>query len=56
MTFRQTFPGLYGLHMKFDDEHVPGSPFMVNIAPDSGKARAVTVHSIRDRNLQVRLT
>ncbi|KAK7498578.1 hypothetical protein BaRGS_00010238 [Batillaria attramentaria] len=46
-------PGMYGLHIKYDDTHIPGSPFMVNIAPDSGKARQVTVHSLRDRGLAV---
>ncbi|KAL8614771.1 hypothetical protein ACOMHN_017752 [Nucella lapillus] len=46
-------PGMYGLHIKFDDQHIPGSPFMVNIAPDSGAARQVTVHSLKDRNLAI---
>lgn len=46
-------PGSYGLHIKFDDKHIPGSPFIVNIAPDSGTARQVTVHSLKDRNLSV---
>ncbi|KAK7113041.1 filamin-A-like isoform X2 [Littorina saxatilis] len=46
-------PGMHGLHIKFDDKHIPGSPFMVNIAPDSGTARLVTVSALRDRNLQV---
>lgn len=45
--------GMYGLHIKYDDTHIPGSPFMVNIAPDSGTARQVTVHSLRDRGLAV---
>ncbi|XP_076459972.1 filamin-A-like isoform X2 [Babylonia areolata] len=52
-TYKVSKPGMYGLHMKFEDDHIPGSPFMVNIAPDSGSARQVTVHSLRDRNLAV---
>lgn len=46
-------PGMYGIHVKFNDEHIPSSPFMVNIAPDSGIARTVTVHALKDRGLQV---
>jgi len=46
-------PGMYGVHLKFNDTHIPGSPFMVNVAPDSGVARQVTVHSLRDKGLQI---
>ncbi|KAL8592277.1 hypothetical protein ACOMHN_036911 [Nucella lapillus] len=52
-TYKVSKPGMYGLHIKFEEDHIPGSPFMVNIAPDSGSARQVTVHSLRDRNLAV---
>lgn len=45
--------GMYGIHVKFNDEHIPNSPFMVNIAPDSGLARTVTVHALKDRGLAV---
>lgn len=44
---------MYGIHVKFNDEHIPNSPFMVNIAPDSGIARTVTVHALKDRGLAV---
>ncbi|XP_069125189.1 filamin-A-like isoform X3 [Argopecten irradians] len=46
-------PGMYGIHVKFNDEHIPNSPFMVNIAPDSGATRQVTVHALKDRGLAV---
>lgn len=46
-------PGMYGVHIKYNDEHIPGSPFMVNVSPDSGVARQVTVHSLKDRGLQI---
>ncbi|XP_067672401.1 filamin-A-like isoform X3 [Haliotis asinina] len=46
-------PGMYGVHIKYDDKHIPNSPFMVNISPDSGATRQVTVHSLKDRGLQV---
>ena len=44
---------MYGIHVKFNDEHIPNSPYMVNIAPDSGIARTVTVHALKDRGLAV---
>ncbi|GFS01516.1 filamin-A [Elysia marginata] len=46
-------PGMYGVHIKYNDEHIPGSPYMVNVSPDSGVARQVTVHSLKDRGLQI---
>ena len=46
-------PGEYGVHVKYDDEHVPDSPVMVYVAPEAGDAKLCTVHSIRDRGLDV---
>uniref|UniRef100_A0A194AJE0 Putative filamin-A-like protein isoform X7 n=1 Tax=Pinctada fucata TaxID=50426 RepID=A0A194AJE0_PINFU len=46
-------PGIYGVHVKWNGEHIPGSPYRVHISPDSGVARQVTVHSLKDRGLQV---
>jgi len=46
---------MYGIHVKFNDEHIPESPFKVNISPDGGSARQVTVHALKDRGLSVRL-
>ncbi|XP_012936132.1 filamin-A [Aplysia californica] len=51
--FKVTKPGIYGVHLKFNDKHIPGSPFMVNVAPDSGVARQVTVHSLKDKGLAI---
>lgn len=48
-----SFAGMYDIHIKFNDAHIPGSPFRVHISPDSGVARNVTVHSLKDRGLQV---
>ncbi|XP_064616550.1 filamin-A-like isoform X2 [Liolophura sinensis] len=45
-------PGKYGIHVKFNDEHIPNSPFIVNVAPDSGAVRKVTIHSLRDKGLE----
>ena len=45
--------GEYGIHVKYNDEHVPDSPSMVYIAPEAGDAKMVTVHGLRDRGLEV---
>lgn len=45
--------GMYGIHIKFNDEHIPDSPFRVNVSPDGGSARQVTVHALKDRGLSV---
>ncbi|XP_025077978.1 filamin-A-like isoform X3 [Pomacea canaliculata] len=52
-SYKVTRPGVYGIHIKYDDTHIPGSPFMVNIAPDSGTARQVSVQALRDKGLSV---
>ncbi|XP_053387060.1 filamin-A-like isoform X2 [Mercenaria mercenaria] len=46
-------PGMYGIHVKFNDEHIPDSPFRVNVSPDGGSARQVTVHALKDRGLSI---
>lgn len=46
-------PGMYGIHVKYNDEHIPESPFRVNISPDGGVARQVTVHALKDRGLSI---
>lgn len=53
VSYKVSKPGMYGIHVKFNDEHIPNSPYMVNIAPDSGIARTVTVHALKDRGLAV---
>jgi len=48
-------PGDYGIHVKYNDEHVPNSPAFVHIAPESKDAALVTVHGLKDRGLDVRV-
>ena len=45
--------GEYGIHVKYNDQHVPDSPTFVYIAPESGDAKMVTVQGIKDRGLTV---
>ena len=47
------YTGEYGVHIKYNGQHVPDSPTFVYIAPECGDARMVTVHGIRDRGLNV---
>jgi len=46
--------GDYGIHIKYNDEHIPNSPAFVHIAPESKDAALVTVHGLKDRGLDVR--
>ena len=48
------FSGIYGVHIKCGDQHIPNSPFMVNISPDSVEAKMVEVHGFKDRGLKVK--
>lgn len=45
--------GDYGIHVKFNDEHVPDSPATVHIVPVSADAKKITIAGLRDRGLEV---
>ena len=45
--------GDYGIHVKYNGEHVPDSPSTVYISPHSADAKMCSVHGIRDRGLEV---
>ena len=51
----ERLPGDYGVHVKFDDEHVPDSPTNVHIVPHSEGANKVCVTGLKDRGLSVSL-
>ncbi|CAL1528168.1 unnamed protein product [Lymnaea stagnalis] len=53
VSYRVSEPGEYYVSVKFNDEHIPDSPFRVNITPSIGDARKVAVQSLQDRGLQV---
>uniref|UniRef100_A0A3B3ZQH0 Calponin-homology (CH) domain-containing protein n=1 Tax=Periophthalmus magnuspinnatus TaxID=409849 RepID=A0A3B3ZQH0_9GOBI len=46
-------PGDYEVSIKFNNEHIPDSPFIVPIATLSDEARRLTVTSIQDKDLKV---
>uniref|UniRef100_A0A0B7BJW7 Calponin-homology (CH) domain-containing protein n=1 Tax=Arion vulgaris TaxID=1028688 RepID=A0A0B7BJW7_9EUPU len=51
--YRVSEPGEYYVSVKFNDEHIPDSPFRVSITPSIGDARKLSVQSLQDRGLQV---
>ena len=53
VSYTCTEPGEYLASVKFNDQHIPDSPFKVHIAPTSGDARKLTVDSLQDQQLQV---
>uniref|UniRef100_A0A3Q3J7Y0 Calponin-homology (CH) domain-containing protein n=1 Tax=Monopterus albus TaxID=43700 RepID=A0A3Q3J7Y0_MONAL len=46
-------PGDYEVSIKFNDEHIPDSPFIVPIATLSDDARRLTITSLQERDLKV---
>ncbi|XP_034019746.1 filamin-C isoform X1 [Thalassophryne amazonica] len=46
-------PGDYEVSIKFNDEHIPDSPFIVPIATLSADARRLTITSLQDMGLKV---
>ncbi|ESN90148.1 hypothetical protein HELRODRAFT_116537 [Helobdella robusta] len=45
--------GDYGIHVKYNDQHIPRSPTVVHVSPESKDAQLVTLHGLRDRGLEV---
>lgn len=53
VSYKVTKDGEYGIHIKYNGQHVPDSPTFVYIAPECGDAKLVTVHGIQDRGLKI---
>eukprot|EP00062_Callorhinchus_milii_P024157 gi/632983767/ref/XP_007908811.1/ PREDICTED: filamin-C [Callorhinchus milii] len=49
-------PGDYDISIKFNEEHIPDSPFIVPIASPSDAARRLTVTSLQESGLKVNQT
>lgn len=43
---------MYNVAIKFNDEHIPDSPFKVDVTPASGDAKRVEVAHLQEHNLQ----
>ncbi|XP_056000448.1 filamin-A-like isoform X18 [Ostrea edulis] len=48
-----TEPGEYLVSVKFNDEHIPESPFKVYVTPSIGDARKLSVAALQQKGLQV---
>ncbi|XP_056111319.1 filamin-B isoform X2 [Rhinichthys klamathensis goyatoka] len=46
-------PGDYEVSIKFNDEHIPDSPFLVPVCAPEGDARRLTVASLQESGLKV---
>ncbi|KAL5109779.1 Filamin-A [Taenia crassiceps] len=57
VSFRVSEPGEYFCSIRFNDEHVPGSPFRLEIEDPSGyyatDSRQLSVAAVQDRGLQI---
>jgi filamin len=46
-------PGEYQISIKFNDQHIPESPFNVSIVPPFGDSKKLTIHSLKTKGLEV---
>lgn len=53
VTYVCSEPGEYLVSVKFNDEHIPDSPFRVAISPSVGDARKLSVSALQEKGLQV---
>ena len=45
--------GEYQISIKFNDQHIPESPFNVSIVPPFGDSKKLTIHSLKTKGLEV---
>ncbi|KAK7101856.1 filamin-A-like isoform X2 [Littorina saxatilis] len=53
VTYVVSEPGEYYVSIKFNDEHIPESPFRVPITPSIGDARKISIQALQDKGLTV---
>lgn len=54
VTYRVTEPGEYLVSIRFNDQHIPDSPFKVAVTPSIGDARKLSVQALQSKGLQVK--
>ena len=47
------FAGEYLVSVKFNDQHIPDSPFKVQVAPAAGETRKLTIENLEEQSLSV---
>lgn len=53
VTYKVSEPGEYLVSIKFNDEHIPDSPFKVDVTPSIGDARKISVSALQQKGLQL---
>ncbi|XP_076447622.1 filamin-A-like isoform X2 [Babylonia areolata] len=53
VTYTVSEPGEYYISIRFNDEHIPESPFRVPVTPNIGDARKISITALQERGLQV---
>ncbi|XP_046806250.1 filamin-A isoform X2 [Lucilia cuprina] len=52
VSYKVTEPGEYRVGLKFNDRHIPDSPFKVYVSPDAGDAHKLEVQQFPEGNIQ----
>ncbi|XP_041675461.1 filamin-A isoform X4 [Drosophila eugracilis] len=52
VSYKVTEPGEYRVGLKFNDRHIPDSPFKVYVSPDAGDAHKLEVQQFPQGNIQ----
>jgi len=53
VSYLVTEPGDYLVSIKFNDEHIPDSPFKVPVGPENADARKLNIIALQEKGLQV---
>ncbi|XP_052286873.1 filamin-A-like isoform X5 [Dreissena polymorpha] len=53
VTYSVSEPGEYLISVKFNDEHIPESPFRIPITPSIGDARKISVSALQHKGLTI---
>jgi len=53
VAYTATEPGEYLVSVKFNDQHIPDSPFKVHVSPGTGDAQRLTINQLHDQGLQI---
>jgi filamin len=48
-----TEPGEYLVSVKFNDQHIPDSPFKVYLSPSSGDSKKLNIYDLQEHGLQI---
>lgn len=55
MSYRVSEPGEYLASIKFNDEHIPNSPFRIYVGTGTAGGKHMSVAALQDKGLQVEI-